>query len=589
VIKYLVTTALEETWPEEGENILFLGEWCKLFNRKEKISKYHSHVLPYHWNDREKLKKDYDSILFLYEKNLSILTEKLNEIHHVNFNLRYWRILIGPWLGYFMQVVFDRWFMLNKTIDNNSNLVNLHIPTECNHRYIPNDMSEFIKFSHDDFWNNYLMQSIVQKKFNDKLKIINLQKPFHSKHSPIKPNSRKFKLKRIIHYLVKLNNYLFSCKNNIFLISTYLPSLKVIQLQFKFRQWPQINKISDILNSSFCKEKRSWSLSLNIDYNSRFAEYESLLESLIPANIPLLYLEGYKSNRENVLKSSWSKNPKSIFTSNSYWSSDYFKLWGAEKVINGTSLFIGQHGGNFGMTPFSFHEAHQQEIADKWLSWGWKSDKSSKIIPIGNFKELNRTPKHNPRGYALKVDMSIPRYSGHIMSMPMGGQYLNYLDDQFEFVELLGSRLQSELKVKLGPVDFGWCSDLRWNQKFQNVSVVKKDSMLKLVKGCRVYISTYNATTYLESFTWNIPTIIFWNPDHWELDTIAQEYFEKLKEVSIFHSTPQSAASHLKTIWEDVDGWWFSGEVQSIVSEFCDNYSKITPNTETNLASALLS
>ena len=31
----LVTTPVEETWPSVNENILFLGEWCKLYSRKK--------------------------------------------------------------------------------------------------------------------------------------------------------------------------------------------------------------------------------------------------------------------------------------------------------------------------------------------------------------------------------------------------------------------------------------------------------------------------------------------------------------------------------------------------------------------------
>ena len=40
---------------------------------------------------------------------LRTMKEQLNEIHRVDHSLRYWRILVGPWLGYFTQPLFDRW------------------------------------------------------------------------------------------------------------------------------------------------------------------------------------------------------------------------------------------------------------------------------------------------------------------------------------------------------------------------------------------------------------------------------------------------------------------------------------------------
>ena len=70
-------------------------------------------VIPYHWDDRNKLYSDYQYLNIIYENMLKALTNQLNEIHSVDHSLRYWRILIGPWLAYFIQMVFDRWSMLN--------------------------------------------------------------------------------------------------------------------------------------------------------------------------------------------------------------------------------------------------------------------------------------------------------------------------------------------------------------------------------------------------------------------------------------------------------------------------------------------
>ena len=60
VNKVLVTTALEDSWPKDPETpVLFLGEWCRLYSRKERWQKMNSEVLSYHWDDRTKLYNDY--------------------------------------------------------------------------------------------------------------------------------------------------------------------------------------------------------------------------------------------------------------------------------------------------------------------------------------------------------------------------------------------------------------------------------------------------------------------------------------------------------------------------------------------------
>ena len=57
--KHLVTTPLEYTWPKKNEKILFLGEWCKSYSKKDQWKNLDFEVLDYHWNDRNKFEKDY--------------------------------------------------------------------------------------------------------------------------------------------------------------------------------------------------------------------------------------------------------------------------------------------------------------------------------------------------------------------------------------------------------------------------------------------------------------------------------------------------------------------------------------------------
>ena len=97
--------------------MLFLGEWCKLYERKDAWSKYNHEVVPYHWNDRKKLFKDYKYIEQVNETVLAQLSDVLNDLNGVNYSLRFWRILLGPWLLLFTNILYDRWFMVKKAIE----------------------------------------------------------------------------------------------------------------------------------------------------------------------------------------------------------------------------------------------------------------------------------------------------------------------------------------------------------------------------------------------------------------------------------------------------------------------------------------
>ena len=75
--------------------------------------------------------------------------------------------------------------------------------------------------------------------------------------------------------------------------------------------------------------------------------------------------------------------------------------------------------------------------------------------------------------------------------------------------------------------------------------------------------------------SWNIPTVIYWNKAHWELNKQAKPYFELLENTGIFHATPQSAAKKMVSIWDNINHWWHSSEVQKAREVFVNQYSKI--------------
>ena len=89
VARTLITTADEQVWPaEEHEPVLFLGEWCKRYSRKEQWKKLDSEILPYHWDNRNLLYEDYKYLQEFYEELLIELSQKLNQIHETDHNLR---------------------------------------------------------------------------------------------------------------------------------------------------------------------------------------------------------------------------------------------------------------------------------------------------------------------------------------------------------------------------------------------------------------------------------------------------------------------------------------------------------------------
>ena len=583
VRKWLITTAEETTWPKEGA-VVFLGEWCKLYSRKDYWGKFNSSKVEYHWDDRLKLKDDVAYLEDIYEKLLLEVSNNLNKFHEVNYTTRYWRILIGPWLNYFIQILYDRWYMLKSAIQHH-NIDYCIILKRDLCESIPADMSHFNRLISSDTWNEVIYAQLLTECFKSELELIE-KKPDIS-FSKINPDiviEKKSYFKKIILKIIfKLNSWTVK-DDEYFFLSTYLPLIQDLRLQFKIGQFPKLWRSPSYrrLKTDLIERKKI------IDVNDKLDEFNNIVRKLLPFHIPSSYFEGYKDLLSLSEQNEWPRSPKGIFTSVSYSLDDVFKIWTANKVEVGVPLFIGQHGGHFGTSPFSFQESHPIKISDKFLSWGWSQPEVSKIIPIGNIKEFDSRPNYNKQGIALLVEINMSQYSGYLYSVPVSSQILYYFDDQFKFFSALPESLREKVLVRFPGADKGWNSKLRWEDKFTNVKIdSRKKSLKALVKESRLIISTSNTTTYLESLLWNVPTIIFWDVKYWEIKESVKPYFDLLESVGIFHKTPDSAANKVTEVWDDVSIWWESENVQNARKEFCIKFSAEPENFLSKLSKVI--
>jgi len=576
--RFLITTADEHTWQTDCP-VLFLGEWCRLYNRKAAWQNLDAEVAPYHWDDREKLYQDYLYLQALYEELLQELSAQLNLLHGVEHSLRYWRILVGPWLGYFVQVLFDRWAMLEQAVKGYS-IAGVKILDVAPESLIPNDMDHFQALFVDDAWNEMIYGQLLQNWTAvpvTKIRIFVVQ----TLTPPALTLTRW--LKRKMAHAASIVSRWFVREDEAFFIATYLPLKLDWELQWRLGQIPKLWRAFLSPKAAVVWEKRQWKMG-----QAGANGFAAIARAMIPKHIPVSYLEGYSALQSLCRSLPWPRKPHLIFTSNSYISDDVFKAWAAEKIDAGTPFVGGQHGGVFGVARWLFEEDHQVAISDSWLSWGWEDENIPQVKPVGNLKMVGRNLSWNQKGGALMVEMSLPRYSYFMCSVPVASQWLGYFEDQCRFVAALPQALHEQVLVRLYSHDRGWCQKQRWHDHFPQIRLDDGiASITKLIEKSRLYISTYNSTTFLESLAMNIPTIMFWTPNHWELRDSAIPYFTELKKVGIFHDSPESAACQMVRVWDDVAGWWNQPEVQEARLYFCERFTRIPENPVRILKDAL--
>ena len=152
----------------------------------------------------------------------------------------------------------------------------------------------------------------------------------------------------------------------------------------------------------------------------------------------------------------------------------------------------------------------------------------------------------------------------------------------------LDNSITNETTVRLYRHDYDWDQISRWKEVFPNLNYDKGVSKIeKLYNETRLYVATYNATTYLETFRFNIPTVLFWDPNYWENRDSVKPLFEELKRVKVFHDSPESAAKHINEIWDNVEGWWESSEVTEVINKFNKSVNRYNKNLVSDLIKIL--
>ena len=569
--RLLVTTALERSW-SDVKPMLFLGEWCRLYSRRDRWSELDAAVLPYHWDDRAKFTVDSQYLMSLHEELLAELSDILNDHHGVDYSLRYWRILIGPWLGYFTQTLFDRWESIHHAVTT-ENLSGTVVLTGLTDARVSNDMDDFLWLRLGHGWNHHLCARILMDFTCVPCDLQPADEIYDSTSSgqsieDVRSGSASRWKAQIISMYSHLAGRL-TRPTDYFLIDTCLRSVRdELELQRRLGQVPRLVSAvppGNVPTSDWC---RGWKLG-----NAASSDFGSFARDLIPEQLPTAYLEGYEALCDRANRLRWPRQPKAIFTSASHFYDDVFKVWCAARTEEGVPLAVGQHGGHVG-TAWSFNHDHQLEIADLFLSWGWSEPNEPKVVPLGMLKAPALPDTDNAtKSRALLVTGNADLQSYELASALISRQYLDYLEDQFAFVGALSQTVRDALTVRLSVHQCGWEQEQRWRDRLPEV--VLDDGLLpimELVATTRLYIATDNGTTYLESLFLDVPTVIFWDTSVWKIVDSAVPYFEDLARVGIFHDNPESAASHVSSIWDDVRAWWSSSEVTAAATRFSERY-----------------
>lgn len=570
--RFLITTADEHTWKFDRP-VLFLNEWCRLYNRSSVWEGMDAIVARPYRLQPELQQKDIIYIQELTNQLLIELSNELNLFHNTNHKPRYWNILLGHWLQRYIFLIFDRYHSLEQALQEHEVVGTTAIePTDYN--LATTDSLSAIWACDDDIWNHVLYLRILEFLGGVAIDFKSIEsngaKGFVQLSQATTPNF--LSIKSLILATGKHILPIFKNDSDAFIINSYLPKWQEFKLQLALGQCPQFWRSPPLGVSPYNSTMRRL-LTIGAENHTGF---ERFLRLQLPEMMPICYLEGYDSLCQLVKTLPWPRLPKFIFTSNNFDTDEIFKAWVGQKVEQGIPYFAGQHGANYGtfMASPDFTEA---VTCDRFLTWGWTNN-NPKNIPAFIFNKAGKKAASVLKeGGLLLIELPSMHRTGLADVNAAYSNFHKYQGEQFQFVEGLPERIQRTLTVRLHGEwsKHRWFEDMRWSDRLPTVRIEDgKVTIKELIAKSRLIVHSYDSTGILETLTMNIPTLCFWYGGLSHLLPSAKPFYELLMEAGILFDTPEQAASHVAKNWDDIDSWWKSDAVQRSRNLFCEKYAR---------------
>ena len=567
---------------------IYLGPWYMPDVLKDDFPEYDLIIPEWHWDDLDKFYNDSLKVWNYYEKFIIKLAEVLNELHGLNWSLKAWKILVGPWLRRYLGILYER----NETVNILYNSYDLRSCTTKNYSMTNLQFKDFNEFSntyHEEDFNN-IIYSYILKNVDKEKKIIFKELNFKNQENPNKSKIKKSAvIKKILkNFLISKNFNLFlsffSRKNNYYIQSAYLKNkFELIKLNLKLKNFPipSLNNLNikdeikfDVVLRNKFFEKVKKKFNINKDNSC-----EELFVDLIYHMFPRCYLENFKINDELSQQTYQHHNPKIIVDSVCHHKDEIFKFWIARKTQENIKLIIMQHGGYYeNYKIVGEFLGHELDIADKYLSWGWKK-KSYNIEPIPCPIFFNK--KKIKKNKSI-VNLILRTAGDYFVNFSTNGNpnknSETYINDIIDIANNINK--DKNLRIFLHPSKSH--NDERGSplRPYLEKKITNKNTeylygeMEKYINYTDMNIFTYLGTPYNQAISSDIPCLLYNNEMYEPLNENYRHLYNSMIEKKLMHSNTKSLVNQINNENESLHDWW--NEKNTIVSKnlFCNTFAR---------------
>lgn len=588
---FLALTGNDDFW-DKSKSLLFLSEWCKNPAKKNIWKNLNSSVLQSNYLNYENSYQAYQYAFNTYEKLLPKISNWLNRLHSKNYSLKYWRLMVGPFLLWYTQIIHERFIHLQAAYQEYPNIETIGL--DKNYYLTPTNTSELICLAfYSDNWNLQIFTQLLDIAFKRPIqyKETSWVKELTQRQLNYVDVSYKIRTKlltRCLRFINKLNLF-----QSVGLLGGLSKSdMMKLMLNSGFRILPILPQ--EPINRGQILEPNTLSRNINFATRSQLLEINtddqlsSLVMQTLQVNMPSIFIEGY-NQEEAASKKYFPYTSKVIFIDQAA-SNDQYKFWIGEQIEKGAKLVNYQHGGCYGMQKASIPELLERQVSDCFISWGWGF--SENVSPIGmplhkTFKKYYKKdlPKENKIVWVTTLST---RYNVAICDWVISDRR-PYLEIQKKFFREIARNIVPQLCMRLDPAT-NHIDEIKNNLPGLNIILPNdRGDFFDQLATAKLMILDNPSTALLYTLAFNTPTILFWDKNHWQFREEAVNYLDELEDAGIYYSNPEDAARMVNKISDDPGSWWNNKIIQEIRERFANNFARISPNYIREIKGRLLS
>jgi CMP-N,N'-diacetyllegionaminic acid synthase len=510
-----------------------------------------------------------------YEKYIKELTFILNNLHGTNYSKNFWQKSFGLGFRRYLHMSYDG-YLYSKSQDDNA----IESILSCEDYKVPIDFEEHRQFFQNTNMGSYQLYSIYLKTFHpdeynfsskseepDSQKV-NIQKKYSIWNRIKKIDFDKI-FKRVLKFLYK------NKKPKVLILDSYFSNKHRNELYIKTSGLIADYQLEQIQQENSFNIKKRFNCFNSINAEDDFDRY---FKNYLIHTFPKFFVENFDTNLNHyknlvadlstnyIISEGWISN-----THLSFFLALAKEIKNIKHIYNEHNYLEHQFIGN--------HNFLIADMVDVFYTLGWQADDQHNNMKKGAslFPFVEKNYKFNNDNMILYISASPSKKieefnSAYGENGENGFYYLKFIE---KFFKILKPKICEQLLYRAYPSREDWLEHSKDDyidfKKIKNIDDFKFHGK-KMMLNSKLVIIDYLATSYLESLTMNIPTIIFWNQDTYYLTDEYNDFFDELVSCGICQTSPKKAAKFVNELVENdsIEEWWYSDKTQNARKAFLD-------------------